>query len=732
MNDKWSDQIFDSMLEEVVTGVHPPDLTERIESAWKRENDKTQKVNGTAKLVVAKAVAAPQQPVACDSSLSIETNNKFTKHRNSWHLPALCVAASVLFVLASVQFWRMSNEGQGSNRPDTGIAFVPTPIVPDRSTNGPYANQSTNDNHVATSDAVGERISAVAGKDGSTSEVEQESLPLENLPFGHESALSQNNSSKSDSLPRAPAQARSESANISKLAESQIVELIDSQMRVLWNKHAVVPASALDADQLVRRTYVRLTGVEPGLAEIAQHISDNTIASRTDLINSLVSSPEFAAHWSDVFLRRIMSGTDAANSSTAAGKILREALSQSVLQRASWNVALASLLDSSIATVNSAEEKIAADRVFLGSLAGGGSHRLAARVGTGMLDRAIACARCHDAQLPGTLQTIGQESYWSLVALLMGLEPTAAGTEYPGPSILDKQLDLIAKKAANPFFELTDGRMQRAELQLPDGQPWNAIDDSATPRQALAQWLIASSEIDSAIVNQAWRIVFGRPLVPAAQALDDLGLSERYELLSVLSSQLRLYNHDVGKLVGWLASSEAFTFGPSAVDRQTWLLASEQAKIGWSKAEMAFAATGLLGTTADSKTLATSLTAVVNWNAIERQQDQRRLLAQPDTTPSTQKSKSKSSTAIRLEGPSMAFLVHASQKDGENVRYVDRLLKSKLNWKEQVQHVVGLTGDMVVNRQVEQLADRLQKESAGGAREALLKLLWAVRNHDAS
>ena len=36
-NADWVDPVFDSLLEEAITGVHPPDLRARITTAWQQE-----------------------------------------------------------------------------------------------------------------------------------------------------------------------------------------------------------------------------------------------------------------------------------------------------------------------------------------------------------------------------------------------------------------------------------------------------------------------------------------------------------------------------------------------------------------------------------------------------------------------------------------------------------------------------------------------------------------------
>ncbi len=725
MNEQWSEQIFDSMLEEVVTGKHPPDLSAKIRQAWSQESSAMPGINGNASLVVAKAIVAPQV-----TSLNKIVSNPRSLRRKSWMMPALCVAASVAFLISCVQYWRIANTGNApSTSHDDNIAYIPPQIEPDSRGNetGPkqskLAGQSKARAPLAANDSQVQP--SPAQPQASPSGPEKELMSLENLPFASSSPLANN-----DSADRGSPQIRSTLPSMSKLSEDRIVETIDSQLQMLWKDLNVLPTATMDDDSLVRHSFVRLTGVEPNLVQIAGFVENKTL-NRQELIESLVLSPEFANYWSDAFAKRVMYGTEAANAKSESGKALREALSKTVQQRSPWNYSLAELIDSSIIPPNSELDVTNTDQLFLASLAGGGNHRLASRIGVRMLDSAIACTRCHDGQTTGDAQSLQQSRYWSLVALLMGIE--AGSPSKPSqPTIVDKQLDLLAAKKANPFFELPDGRMQRAEIVLPDGSEWTSVAGAKTPRQALARWLIDSQQLDRAVANQAWRLVFGRPLVPTSAALDGLGLRERHELLALLGTQFRLHNHDVGKLVSWLASSDAFARGKRVLDRQSWLLATDHEKAAWSKAEFVFAAQGLLGTSADAKTLVGSLAAVTKWSSIDKQGDQRTLLAQPDTGSKPQKSRTAPKSGVNSNTPAMEYLVHRPGILGEEARYVDRLVSSKLTWKQQIEHVVGVTGDYSVSRQVEQLADRLRSEVAGGPREALLKLLWAVRNHDAS
>lgn len=727
MSDKWSEQIFDSMLEEVLSGKHPPDLTERIVDAWKRESA----VASTKLSSADSAVALASKSHARDNSVAkialARPRYRKSHRRKTWLAPLLSVAASGLLVVASWQFWQHTARQHAAilvteRQPRLEIAQKE---IAQRSTikdNGPTVVAPRSEPKTVLPSTIASNHIETQKND----EIRLDSPSLLTDKVQGPSNQGPNNQGPSP----APSALAKKSFNATALTDKQIVALIDSQLQTLWKRLDIAPTSALNRAELIKKLSLALTGQANSAELTPSQMAMNRADQRIQIVQTLTESPSFAQYWADRFASRWLAGTSAADATTEGGKSLRSMLGREITQHTPLNKVVASLIHPDALGSKSASTM---SDIFLTSLAANDNRRLATRVGKNLLDEGIGCVQCHQSLAGHSEQKVQQEEFWSLVACLSGLRGSNSGAGQLR-SLIDTQAELFANNGQpNVFFELPDGRVQSASASLPNGQPWNSVAEATSPRQALASWLVESPQIDRAIVNQVWHIVFGRPLVPQVTVLDETGLQEREELLHALALQLRAHEHRLSKLAGWLVQSEAFSRQPLAVDRQKWLNANDSDFEKWSTMESAFASAGTLGKSIEAKSLDSSLAAVLRWNGMVAAQDRSKSLAQPADMGTAKKGKKKTAQKQAESAPSAGYLVHASWHTPAQREFIGRIARSsKLSWRDQVQHVVGLTGDYALSQSVEKLANELLAESSKNVESALLQLLWAVRNSDAS
>ncbi len=207
--------------------------------------------------------------------------------------------------------------------------------------------------------------------------------------------------------------------------------------------------------------------------------------------------------------------------------------------------------------------------------------------GRTFLDADLACARCHDSPLRGTL---GQQDYWALAALLR--------QESTGPL----------------FFELPDGRQRMADPVVAQslvrtgrstpqdvateaqtdagGRPDNSGSTVLESREALAQQMVGNRLLAQSLVNHLWEISLGAPLVarpsdPLAPPRDDALLAARNWLVDDLLAS----GFDIGRTARWIVTSLPMRLGPSTVIADgSWRTAAESELAQASLAVRSFAA----------------------------------------------------------------------------------------------------------------------------------------------
>jgi Protein of unknown function (DUF1553) len=681
MSTDWSDKILESFLEEAVTGRRPPDLLASITSAWQQEcaeqGPRPAATEATGELKVS--------PVAVPKAAS-KAVTKPSKPRVSYAWQVLLVVAASGLLIAGVVQWRtffMPTENSIATVKGSKVEpTTPPQLAPQVASTNPTK----------------------APKKGKNS-FNGEKLGTENVPFASNEPVK-----PSEKEPIANSIAKD-----NRLSQQQIVELIDTQFGTLWQRLNVTPESKLDASQLGQLLAKTLTGQElPSTvhAELAEEKSgERRERAIAQVINEATDSQAFARLWAkDIVFDWLDGGNVPVNSPSV--QELEQFVAGEIAGGRPWNEVVA---------------RAVSDDVLVAAFADGGNHRLAAHLSGAFMDSSLACVRCHEPKGQQGVAT-SQEQYWSLVAMLMGLDvrnDKATKTR----TAIDKQAEVFAQnKKPSLFFDRPDGTLMAAKFVLPDGQPWNSITGAKTPRAALATWIGDSSQSDQAIVNQVWKQALGRPLVASNALVDDVGLTERTELQHLLAQQFRAHGRNLKQLVGWVVRSDVFARNSIAVDKTRWLQASDNEIENWHLSEMTFAARTSLGKQTAQGGLENSLAAAIQWNQAKTVSGAS-VLAQPSLDP---KSKPKASITSDVVMPSPGYVIHRGRLSQDQQSYVAGLAASeKLTWEQKVEHIVLLSPTLIASGGVKRMSDELLK-SLGDPKAALTELMWAVQNADAS
>ena len=693
-NADWADPVFDSFLEEAVTGVRPPDLRARIATAWQQELagriPLPTRANATGELIAPPVVN--QKPISKSTVQRPSAEQTPARRSHAWQV-LLVIAASGLLIACAVQ-WRSAFFAPKND----SIAKVPENQSKDL-----RSQELARDNAVVTSQPSPPK----AARDSET-------LTLDNVPFS--------NPSTTESRPTRSELAEREAL---KLNDTQIVELIDTQLAQLWQRLNVTPAAKMDDLRLAQTLSQTLTGQELPAAAATELAELKPAERRERVISLAMDSQAFARRLSHELVSKWLQGGSLPADSEPFQK-LEEFVASGISDAKPWDQLVSQVL---------AGDSAAGD-VFVSAMAGGGNHRMASKLSGSFMDASLACVRCHEAKTP-MKDIAAQQQYWSLVAMLMGLDATNPDKSNSDKSkvrvAVDKQAELFAaEKQPNLFFDRPDGTLEAAKFVLPDGQPWQSVEGAKTPRAALARWVSRSSQADAAIVNQVWQAALGRPLVAAGGLVDDAGSVERSELQQLLAQQFRAHGRNLTQLVSWIVRSEAFARDAIGVDRNRWLQATEEEIDKWHLAEMTFAARTSLGEQAVKGGLENSLAALVKWNQAgdsAANSNGSTVLAQPSLDP---KLRLKNSVKSDVSMPAVGYVIHRGRLSADQQAYIDRLVASdKLSWDQKVEHIVGLVPGQTMSSGVKRMSEELLK-LLNNPSEVLTELMWAVQNAEAS
>ncbi len=688
MSSDWSDQIFDSLLEEVVQGKRPPDLTARIAEAWRLQNEQANRFDeGHAKANAAESVKPTCEEVGAvphSNPTEFERFDLLSISGDSGHARASSAArgqAGTGHAKAAGYGWQAL------------IAVAATVVC--AACGLQYYRSSLNDPRIA-SGSGGKATSKPTdvAKETQKPSAQSEQLSLESVPFatvGDSTELS----SKQVDL-NVPGQA--------KMPAGEIVAVIDGQLTNLWQSVGVTPSEKLAVRDLVQVLSTTLTGEQlpQELSASIANASDEEAKAR--VLDAAMNSQVFAKKMADHFVSLWFQG----------GKLdLKDPQVTQVRNYVAGNINLKK-------PWNSIVRRVVGSDAILAAHAGNGNHGLAGRLSESFMENSLACARCHAASQPDG-QAISQDQYWSFVGLLSGLDSVQTPE---GIKAVDKQADQFTS-ASNMFFERPDKTLEAVKFLLPNGAPWQSIEGSKIPRSALATWIAESDSLDRATVNQVWQMAMGRPLVPSNAVADDVGLQERLELNRLLAVQFRLHGRDIRELVSWILRSDAFSRSTIKLDRDQWLNSTDEQLAKLHLAEATFAAKTTLGQTS-KKSLEGAIASVIKWNASKVD---RSVLAQPDATANASAAKE---TKLDIVMPAQGYIVHHGRLSSGQAEFVNKLIASeRLTWDQKVDHIVSLAPQLSVSPAVKTMIDDLNK-MLGDKKAVLTELMWIVQNANAN
>lgn len=736
MNDTISEQILDSLLEEMLTDQHPPDLSTRIQAAWSHEQEHGRKMprNASADLVKAVLVDSPEvrhSKPAVEKTSSMETERNGERHvsgpveldrtqvdvadRRSGGISQRRRLVASLLATVAAGFVVLLGFKALNSVTDSPIAMPIDEVLVTPENSGSPAEGSEK-----SAIQMAQAVPPTAGGESAAASERAigELMDLRNLPFDSQiaSAGNENKVVESERLPPGV-----------RLPMESVIDGLDRQLVAVWNQVGVEPSPKLTDGQLAEKIHQTLVGREVPASVAKQLVTSETELDTRRWVRSVTGLSDFPQHWSRKVSRQWLKKTSISLESDAAD-VLSRFVAQSISRSTPWNAVLRKMLGGEL---DSEADSPSPSTTFVSALAGGGNHRLVRRIGNNFLNVNLACVRCHDAKLANIGPSWSkQQTYWSIVALFKGIDATGNGFR-ESRQVSDGQEELFSRDPNQTvFYDLLDGQLKAATARLPGGADWRER-HSASPRVAMANWLSESESLDQAVVNQTWKLIFGRHLVPQVEGIDVAATESRREILRFLAAQFRAHDHDMKKLVTWLVCSDAFSRSSQIVDRKRWLELEDDQLESQQLAELVFASGNTLGITTEARSLNESLVALMRWSHPQTKLDSgNTIFAQPDLQA---KPPRRIGPGLELKIPSSSFVVHGEHHTRAERAFVERILKSsRLSWEQRVEHIVALSEYEVANSRIQKLAKDVLQRNAGDAEQTLLDLLWSVENSDHS
>lgn len=334
---------------------------------------------------------------------------------------------------------------------------------------------------------------------------------------------------------------------------------LDAELERRWAELDIEASPRSSDAEFLRRASLDLIGRVPTRAEVEAFLADADPDKRAGMIDTLLSSEEFAGHWAGIWVDTLLPSD--ARVRRIAGNSLEAHLADALAQNRSWAEVVEELL------VGEGELAQAASLGYLAGRAARGVPReeLVADLGSTtarvFLGARIECAQCHDHPYDPDFT---REDFWAQAAFFgrTTFDFQRKGEGPPKVEIAERtrgELRVALGEDEDPRKRPIAPRFMGAEQQ--------AAPDDRRPQLAAA--ILADPRFAEATVGQVWARLLGRGIV---EPWDDLlGRAERPALLTVLAEEFRASDHDLRALIRTIVLSQAYqrsSTGPQTSAKQ--------------------------------------------------------------------------------------------------------------------------------------------------------------------
>lgn len=341
--------------------------------------------------------------------------------------------------------------------------------------------------------------------------------------------------------------------------DSEVTSFVSAELHRAWTENSVNPAPLASDGEWCRRLYIRLLGRIPTGEEALAFLNDPAKDKRPKLVDRLFTDDkyveEYSQYWAGVWANVLIGRTTGTQDGSPVDRAAFEQyLRHSLAENKPYDKLVYELLTATGSAKAGADDFNGAVNFLLAGL-NENATLVTARTCRVFLGQSLQCAQCH--QHPS--QDWSQQQYWSLNAFFRQakVEQTAAGPRVVNADFHDLK---GVTKEGEVYYQQPSGQMKVALPQFIDGK---AVEPSGllsevNRREELARLIVRSDNLPRALVNRLWSHFFGFGFT---KPVDDMGKSETAvhpEILDRLSKEFVARNFDLKAAIRWIVLSDPF------------------------------------------------------------------------------------------------------------------------------------------------------------------------------
>lgn len=459
--------------------------------------------------------------------------------RTPW-VQRVCVSVAAGLILA-VGIWIGNSTAQGPAvaahnvpQPDVSTPVLNHPaITPEATEPGDVAQAGP---HKFSQDDV--RLASQSPPAGPMPQVDPSAVPLDDA-----SAIAATPPEKKPFVP-----VRSNTAGSGVASSATVLAFINEQLQAGWRQNGVTPSPHADDAEWLRRLHLDLVGHIPAVHEVEKFLADRSPTKRAVEVDRLLDSPEFARHFSTVWMDLLVGRASRAEvNRPALAKFLRE----NFQRNRPWQEVVYDLVTAEGRTDQNGAVNFLVAHLNNGAIpATGITSRL-------FLGTQLQCVQCHNHPFDDGSK---QEQFWAFNSFFQ--QAVVVRNEKYDPKTGKMKvagIELATKDSEGPvYFETRNGLMKVA---YPEFGGTRIDPGQKTGRRRELARLMTQGEKTSlapAFVNRIWNQFHGRSFTPIVDDMGKHAPPSYPALLDRLSEEFVQSGYDVKQLIRWVCNSESY------------------------------------------------------------------------------------------------------------------------------------------------------------------------------
>jgi hypothetical protein len=353
-------------------------------------------------------------------------------------------------------------------------------------------------------------------------------------------------------------------------SDADLVRVINENISEQWKANKLIPSERANDYQFIRRASLDIIGRIAKPEEIKVFLRDPESSRRTQLIDRLLKSDEYAKNWANIWTVWLLTRTGA-NDRTRG--IYHEQMHKWLEEQfAKPGMSYKELVIELLTATGKTNENGAVNYILahLGEPIPANSETdegkfnmvpVTSRTTRLFLGLQTQCAQCHPHPFN---KEWSQKHFWGVNAFFRQVDRKGnmAMRRQMEATVLELVDNPNLNRTGQVFYEQRNGVVLPSRAVFLDGSRLSSPE--ANRRQELARFVTGHKNFSRAFVNRMWAHFFGRGFT---NPIDDFGPENEPshpELLDSLAAEFEHYGYDPRRLMRWICNSDAYNLSSVA------------------------------------------------------------------------------------------------------------------------------------------------------------------------